>query len=140
MDNIQNPLTGELHPVRRKFYWKIRINQLEAKSVEIDTRPILNVEEKEEIDFLGNKMWVPGKPTWEKIHIELQRESFCLIEQINKSNQISLIMSDINDNIIEIWTLKNVKLTNVFIKDETAIATLLYDDVRYETNKEVANV
>lgn len=119
---------------KKRFDWKISVEGSEAKPVKINTRPVLNVEETE-IDFLGNKMWIPGKADWDQMYIELPENSRCLLGQImnNKSGNISLIMLDMNGNILETWMLSNVKIINMIDQKETASVTLSYNDVRYES-------
>jgi len=57
---------------KRKFRWTVEGEtaggKLEPMFVKMNTRPQVEIEETE-INFLGNKTWVPGKQYWESLNI-----------------------------------------------------------------------
>lgn len=131
-------VTRNFHPKqkvviqKKRFDWKISVEGSEAKPVKIDTRPMLNAEEIE-INFLNTKMWLPAE--WIKMHIDIPESSRCLFGQImnNQSGKVSLIMLDMNGNILETWKLNNVKVIGMSDQEENMSITLSYNDVRYES-------
>jgi hypothetical protein len=61
--------------IKRKFRWTLELLDpstcatiVQPQFVKVAARPNLSVEETE-IDFLNNKMWVPGKTNWEEMTI-----------------------------------------------------------------------
>lgn len=61
--------------IRRKFRWTLEIldpyamaTVVQPQFVKVNARPNLQMEETE-INYLNNKMWIPGKSNWEELNV-----------------------------------------------------------------------
>lgn len=98
--------------INRKFRWLMELWQddrrlTDAAFVKVSCRPQLPLEE-EEINFLGNKTWIPGKMAWEEIGFNIYDSQDRI--DFPAFNRVKLGMMDGCGNILENWDLTGCKL------------------------------
>ena len=123
---------------KKRFLWTAQINdnkqEFETKLV---NRPNLDIEEKE-INYLGDKYWIPGKNAWQKITLVFKEsklpEALLLLLQNEKSTiKITMYSSDVLKSPLEIWTLQNSRVSNVLHEKDEYFITVDYDNVFYKS-------
>lgn len=125
--------------VKKRFDWRISIDNTTPVPVKVHARPKLHIEETE-INFLNAKMWIPGKSQWEHISLELENNykhliSMLLVKQ-HASKNVFLYLHDLNGDLLETWELEDASLIRMLTTDEKTEFTLSYDNVTYKSEVE----
>lgn len=122
--------------VKKHFHLMLSVDDgmIVPQKVKVTHRPALKIEESE-INYLGDKMWVPGKKQWTDIHFELDEKAQCILaDLINKTDLcVRMKMFDMSGRLLETWILKQCKLMSMNKEDEKMIITLNYGEVHYES-------
>lgn len=113
--------------------WIMNINGKEAK-IKLANRPWATHEvnlQETEISHLK----IPGKVSWNSLHIEL--ESRHLLKELinNELNFISLKLLNNCNKVLETWELQNAWISAMSHDNETTKITLNYKNVVYEPAK-----
>lgn len=107
----------------------------EKFDVKVIDRPVLTIEEKEEINHLGNKTWTPGESTWENINIILSpsTEKLCLPTLItHKKFDLHLTILNL-ENVFETWILEDACVESVKVIDDAYNLEIKYSSVQYNS-------
>jgi hypothetical protein len=96
-------------------HWELSTKSNDKKyKVKIQSRPNCDIKETE-LNFLGNKTWIPGKATWENTVISLDKQhDMEFLSDLIKGNSPDIILTMTNGHeTLESWTLINCQLVNL---------------------------
>ncbi len=132
--------------IEREFHLKETVNEINEEHsviyvengkvapvrVKLQDRPRLEVEEIE-VNFLNAKTWLPGKTSWQPLHLTLEEESMAILtDLIGDEKTISLKMYDDSNKHVETWRLKNVFAEQIHVKSKTSyVVVLRYSNAEY---------
>lgn len=133
-------------PRVQNYYWTLKIYDYNKKIIVKDSklkkdfkRPNLNVEGTRLTNSFGKSVYVPGKPSWEPITVEIEYDKIlnatALIEANNsrwiENNLTAEIALRTDENYCEVWTLHNIECVNSRWDKNKMIFDLKYSNVQY---------
>ena len=105
-------------------------------------RPNINIEEIE-TNFLGNKVWIPGKSTWEDMTLVMEKDvgrQFISNLSAVKDGNVLLHLLDLSQTKLETWKLNKAGIRSfkeVEDKDGDRYEIVVkYENVQYENHKQ----
>jgi hypothetical protein len=104
---------------KKGFKWKIRVQgSQDSYDVKVKARPTVDIQETE-INFLNAKTWIPGKATWQDLHMEMERQHdmkpVTLLTQGSQPNLELELYDMTGKEHFETWLLKGCQLVSMYV-------------------------
>jgi hypothetical protein len=121
--------------VKKRMYWRV---QLEGEGpeyeVKVDTKPNIDIEETE-INFLNAKTFIPGKATWQDLHLSFERQhdmGLLIPFLLGKETNLHLhLYSYDNKTKLETWVLKSCKLNSMNHEEDKCNLKVRFANAHY---------
>lgn len=122
-------------PVKKHYTWKMQVEGGPELTVKLGQRPSLTIQETE-LNFLNAKTWIPGKASWEAIHVKFppDHDKTGVVKALlsNECPHIYLHLYTMNEDAkLETWKLFKPLVQKHKEEDGRLSMTLRYDSVEY---------